>query len=323
MRTISILAAFIFSLQICAFTLSIDEEDLKSIFETQGECGNAIRFDDDYAYIGFGAYRNSLDNPRKPIVGRVKLVSLVDSSQRNLRTRDSAIDFISYKGLLYILTYTSIEVWDLSNMEKVDEIETYSGVSPFYYKENPEAFTRYKNFIIVAHGRLGVSYINIDTRKIVHQERLIRSQAPMESMATGVQVIGDEVFISMDNFTLQSRTTGEVAFRGIVVADAHSFKVKRELAGLDPGSSDLMSFEDDLVVSFNGMPIWRYDTKKMSGDELPHPFRMWKFPVRGHPKGKGVFTPKYFYTCYLKAPDRGGYYQNIPLVLNSSIILGN
>lgn len=105
--------------------------------------------------------------------------------------------------------------------------------------------------------------------------------------------------------------------------DLKTLQVEKELPGLDPGATELMKYEDRLIVSYNGQPIWNYSIGEINRQnrKLPRPRRVWKFPYKGHPKGKGTINDSYFYTCFLKAPEtRGNRYQNKASVLSHEIL---
>ena len=315
---------FLLSQTMSASTNHIDAERIRDVFLKHDKCGNFVQFDSENIYIGYGAYRRSLAHPRRPIPSQIEVLSIhSDDNLKSLSTLDSAIDSLTYKDRLYILTYSGLEVWDRQTWTRSFTIPTIEFGGDLLYKDHAQSMARYKSLLVIAHGRRGVSFIDLNNHQLVKNYPLIAHQAPMESMATGVVISGDKAYLSLDNFTLQDRRTGKVAFRGIAVIDLKTLQVEKELPGLDPGATELMKYEDRLIVSYNGQPIWNYSIEEINRQnrKLPRPRRVWKFPYKGHPKGKGTINDSYFYTCFLKAPEtRGNKYQNKASVLSHEIL---
>jgi hypothetical protein len=297
-----------------------DSEVLRAALERQDSCDNSIRFDDHFLFLGYGAYRMNTQEPRQPTPGKLRVVPLDGSGDFELSTHDAAIDVITDGGTAYILTYSGIEEWDLASKQYKSTYPTYTVNGPLAYMEHAQAFARYGRKILIAHGRLGVSIFNMDSKRIVNQFRLIRQQAPLESMATGVTVTGNTAYVVLDNFTLVP--VGKPPFRGMVTVNMDSETVVSELDGMDPGAESIVSDGSKAIVSFGGLPIWKYDLAGLGGaQQLPAPeYMLFRFPVKGHPTGSAALDAKYYYTCYLKQP-AGGLYSKGPMVLNRAQLL--
>lgn len=289
-------------------------EVLKSTLESQSTCQNFVRYDDNNLYLGFGGYGANEG-------GRVRVVTLGTTESVDFETANGAADVISEGDRLFVLTYSGIEEWSLKTKERMAVYPTYVSSSPMTYKDHAEAFARYGDMIIIAHGRLGVSFFNLKTKALVHQYRLTTWQAPLESMAAGVTVSGKYAYVAMDNFTVVNR--GTPAFRGIIVIDMETLQVVSELGGMDPGADAVVSDGKSLIVSFSGMPIWKYAMKDLGGRQLPQPRqRVWKFPVDGSPTGAPSIDGKYYYTCFSKMPESGrGYFKRVPLALDRRLLI--
>ena len=313
------LFVFFFGLTVLA---KPDSEALKKALESQPTCSNSVRFDDQYLYLGFGQYRKLFEEPRSPIPATLQVVSIQDPTQGfTLSTSDAAIDSLSMNDSLFILTYSGIEEWSLAQKKQIASFDTYAYPGTMEYMQHAQAFARYGDKVIVAHGRLGVSFFNLKTRRLLNQFRLVQSQLPLESMATGVTVQGKFALVVMDNFSLVSQ--GKPAFRGIIVIDMESESVVSELDGLDPGADSILGDGKKVIVSFGGIPIWKYLLNSLSEKSLPEPEnRVWHFDVNGHPTGSPSMDEKYYYTCYLKAPLKsGGKYTKVPLALDRRILM--
>lgn len=302
-----------------------DSERVKSVLEAQPRCGNFVRFDDASLYLGFGQYRNAFEEPRLPTAGRLRVAPLDGAAPFELTTNDAAVDLVADGPTVYVLTYTSIEEWDLAKRARVAEYKTTDSAGPLAYKQHAEGMARSGDKLIIAHGRLGVSIFDLKTKRLTKQFRLIESQLPLESMATGVTVQGNLAYVVMDNFHLTRPGDGIKIFRGIVVVDMTTETVRGELGGMDPGADGIVADAGNVIVSFGGNPIWKYARASLNGANLPEPRqRLWRFPVNGHPTGLPAMDAKYYYTCYAKAPapgENGGVHRNVPLALDRRVLM--
>lgn len=303
-----------------------NSELIKATLEAQPTCATFVRFDDKNLYLGFGGYRRGVEEPREPIPAKMRVAPLAGSEAFELATKDAAIDLVTDGSTAYILTFSSIEEWDLAKRERVAEYPTYAINGPLAYKQHAEGMARYRDKLIIAHGRLGVSFFDLKTKRLTNQFRLVRWQAPLESMATGVTIQGNLAYVAMDNFNVTRPGDGIKIFRGIVVIDMNSESVRSELDGMDPGVDGIVSDARKVIVSFGGNPIWKYGIEGLKGRRLPEPdLRIWRFPVKGHPTGLPALDDKYYYTCYLKAPEypgeNGGYSRRVPMVLDRRVMM--
>jgi hypothetical protein len=294
-----------------------DSEVIKRTLLSAPSCGNFVRFDDANIYLGFGPYRTGLDEPRPAIPGEVDVLPLNGGPLVQLATLDSAVDSVGYGDDLFVLTYTGLEQWNLKTAARTAVYPTSLLRGPLLYKQHAEAMARFKDKLILAHGRLGVSFFNLRSKKITRQLPLVTQPAPRESMATGVTVQGQYAYVGLDNFTL-----GDGAFRGLVVIDMESETVVATLPGLDAGVDALASDAQTLIASFSGMPIWRYSLPSidLGASTLPEPAqRVWQFPEKGSPTGRPAIDAKYYYTCYWR-PTSHGQYSSQPAVLERKAV---
>jgi hypothetical protein len=284
-------------------------EMIKTTLEQQTGCENFVRYDDAHLFLGFGAYR------QKPTPGKVHVASLGSADGFDLETHDSAIDLVSDGQNAYILTNSALEKWDLTNKSRVAEYSTYTHSSSMAYEENPQGMARYQDQLIIAHGRLGVSFFDLKTERITNQFRLVQNQLPLESMATGVTVQGDYAYVVMDNFSLVPDGHKQ-AFRGIIVIDMRNDSVVAQMDGMDPGADAITSYGTTLVTSFTGMPLWKYALDGVGGmPKLAKQISL--FPIDGHPTGRAAMDDVYYYTCFSKAPEgQGGFYHRAPVALS-------
>lgn len=308
-----------------------DPEVLKATLERQPACSNFVRFDNENLYLGFGSYKRGLEEPRLPIPAKVRVAPLSGAEPFELETKDAAIDLATDGASAYVLTYSALEEWDLRTRERIGVHSTYAIGGPLASKQHAEAMARYKDKLIIAHGRLGLSIFNIRTKRLVNQFRLLGWQRPLESMATGVTVQGNLAYVVMDNFHVTRPGDGVKIFRGIIVINMDSESVVGELEGMDPGADSIVSDAKKVIVSFSGNPIWKYGLESLvgrggRGSRIPEPEkRVWRFPVKGSPKGHASMDEKYYYTCYSKAPsspgENGGVYRRVPMVLDRRVLM--
>jgi len=300
-----------------AYAAQPDSELVKATLEAGRGCGNFVRFDDQYLFIGFGRYRRLFEEPRSPIPGQILVTPLGHNDQTfSLPTLDAAIDATRSGDSLFVLTYSSIEEWSLAGKTRVATYETYAIGGVKAYMEHAQSFARLGDKLIIAHGRLGVSFFNLKTKRLTNQFRLVQNQLPKESMATGVSISGNTAYVVMDNFSLVQN--GKPAFRGLVLVDMNSERVLSELDGMDPGADAVVTDGQKAIVSFGGNPVWEYGLPALTGRALPEPEnRVWRFTPAGNPTGRASLDDKYYYTCFTAAPEKpGGPYRTLPLALN-------
>lgn len=293
-----------------------NSETVKAAFESLPRCQNFVRFDDENLYLGFGPYKIKFEEPRNPIPSTFQIAPMAHPDQAvTLNTTDAAIDSIRYGRSLFILTYSGIEEWDMNSKQRLAKHDTYAISGPLAYKQHAQAFAQYGHIAIIAHGRLGVSFFDLGSKRLVNQFRLVQSQLPQESMAMGVTVVGKYAYVVMDNFTL-SQGGQKPAFRGVIVIDLDRQTVVAQLDGMDPGADSIVGDAQRLIVSFLGNPLWKYNVTDMNSHALPAPrTSVSKFPIDGHPIGHAQMDDKYYFTCYSKAPPHGGAYKQVPMAL--------
>lgn len=269
-------------------------------------------------YLGFGSYRRALENPRLPIKGSFRIAPLNGGPAEDIQTTDSAIDLVSFAGRLYVLTYSALEEWDLETRTRVGRYPTHTLDRVLDLKEHAQALVQFESKLIIAHGRLGVTFFDLEQKKATKQIQLATKQLPYESMATGITRRANQVVVVMDNYHLADPRSGRVLFRGLITLDAKAESVISEQSGLDPGADALVSDERYLVVSYGGIPIWRYlwDSLQL-GSKLPAHRHIFVSGVKGRPTGRPYLDEKYYHTCFFRPPrvrgENGGQHVRVPL----------
>jgi hypothetical protein len=297
-----------------------NSEQIKTVLEAQESCRNFVRYDDQNIYLGFGTYQQTFEEPRFPIPAKMAIAPLDGSAPFALYTNDAAIDYASYKGSSFILTHSSIEEWDLKTKTRVAEYATIPYTGIMSYKQHAESMGIYQNKLVIAHGRLGISFFNLDTKQVTNHFPLVSSQDPLESMATGITVLGKYAYVVMDNFSMVP--AGEKPpFRGVIVVDLEKEAVVNELEGMDPGVDSVVADSKSLIVSYMGQPVWKYDMSQIKGSKMPKPKnRVWNWISKGHPTGAAIIDDQYYYTCfhaYLEDDQQ----KLIPKALNRKVLM--
>lgn len=281
-------------------------EQIKSAVEALSACGNFIRYDDSNVYTGFGTYWTGHEQPRRPQANTVRVVSIEGQTKNRLQTLDSAVDLLTYNDSTYILTFSGIEEWDLKNLQRKNVYKTHFPNTNFEDEQHARAFARYQDKLIIAHGRLGVSFFDLKNKIVTNAFKLIKGQRPLESTANGVAISGKYAFVIMDSYTLVEKEE-KPPFQGIVVIDMETETIVNELVGLNPAADSAVADDKTLIVSYYGMPLWKYSVGSLMGSQLPKaPLKnIWKFPWAGHPTGKAAIDDMYYFTCFSRMPNQG------------------
>ena len=151
---------------------------VKSVLEKQPACQNFIRFDGNNIYLGF----------RSADAGRLRVVPLNGSASIDLSLPEAPVDMALLGSHAFVLTPNSLLEVDLTTNQIVGTHATYQTSRSFLAKQQATGLALYKNTLIIAHGRLGVSFFDIASGQITRQYRLATSQGALESTATGVTV---------------------------------------------------------------------------------------------------------------------------------------
>lgn len=314
------LVCFGFCMSSMGFAQTSVSELRKAALESQATCQNFVRFDDQNLYLGFGAYKMGFEEPRHPIPGQLRMVSLQDPTKVTvIPTPDSVVDVLTFSHKLYILTFSSLIEYDLETNEMIFTHPTHFLTRTLEYKEHAVGMTLSHGKIYIAHGRLGIAIFDLVQGKVVKVVPLLTAQAPLESMATAISSHGHDVFVTMDNFSLVNPGEKQ-AFRGLVLYNPMEEKVMAEMPGLDPGTDSMVVDSKYLLISYMGYPLWKYDRTQMQvRASLPQPLaRISKFQEKGHPTGKGFLDNDYYYTCYSKFPEVSGYATRVPRAIKRS-----
>lgn len=315
MKNILLTAAFLTTVLFQTETLSSTRsEKIKEAVEHFSACGNFMRYDEENVYTSIGMNR--------PVV---RFIPIDKISEYQIETLAAPLDVVKVGSSTYILTTTGLEEWNLAKFERLGAYKTNILSRPYEKDENAKAIAVYKNKLVIAHGRLGISFFDLTSKQVTRAFPLVVSQRPLESSVNGITVSGKYAFAVLDNFSLVGPNE-KPAFRGIVVIDLETEKIVSELDGMDPGADSISSDGKVAIVSFYGQPIWKYSISSLlkSSAKVPDPLRrIFKFPELGHPTGHASLDDKYYYTCFSRAPKpgEGSYFVRIPTTLDRRILM--
>ncbi len=299
-------------------------EKIKEAVEYLSACGNFIRFDSENVYTGFGTKWTSNSKLREPKPSLLRFVPIDRLNEYQVEALDSVVDVVKNGSSTFVLTYSGIEEWDLSHSKRLATYNTNLLSRPYKDEEHPRAFAKYKNKLVIAHGRLGVSFFDLTTKKVTRSFQVVPSWRPLESMVNGITVSGRYAFAALDNYSLVG-DHDKPAFRGIVVIDLETESVVSELDGMDPGAESITSDNNVAIVSFYGQPLWKYSVMGLSkASTLPAPLkRFWKFPIDGKQDGMASMDDKYYYTCFsrMPKPGEGSYFINVPMAFDRHVLM--
>lgn len=317
-----VFALIVFNLPTSMAFAAPNSEAMKQAVEQLSGCGNFLRADNQFVYTGFGPYWTGSQSNRKPQPSVLRFMDYSTFKESQVMTDDAAIDLATHQNKTYVLTYNGLEEWTIATRQRQGIYQTNQTDNRYDDEQHAQAMALYQNKLVIAHGRLGVSIFDLNLKRVTKTIPLI-SQGSLESMAKGVAVSGQYAFVVLDSYTLVSAHQ-KVPFRGIVVIDMQTESVVKEIGDLPPGLDSIAADQNSLVLSFYGMPLWRYPiTSVLSAKNAQPAARVFKFPLEGSPKDKAMMDDKYYYTCFSKmpGPGEGSYYKRTKLVMNRAQLM--
>ncbi|RYZ77669.1 MAG: hypothetical protein EOP06_30225 [Proteobacteria bacterium] len=142
-------------------------------------------------------------------------------------------------------------------------------------------------------------------------------------MANGVSISGKYAYVVLDSYTLVDKKE-KPPLRGIAVIDMETESVIALHDGMDPGAESVVAYGDKVIVSFYGLPVWKYSATALHANVLPQPLRrLWKFPMEGRAVGAAAVDDTYYYTCFsrLPLPGEGSNFVKIPVALDRKSLM--
>lgn len=309
---------FLFLLLISIFSsiasaqLKDSTSDLDQAFSLiqKHQCGLALKVQQNQLLNVF--FKQSQGERRRYFM---QIFDLKDQNQNRVLASDFPIvDVVADEQNFYLLSNQVILVADKHSGSAIKSMyytSKASGQTKLRMGEIATAIDVWGDLLVISHGRHGIAAVNKHTGELVFEHVLAFKKPNKQSMATGLQVVGDVAVLSMDNYTLVD-PKDEQAFRGLVVFDLKQQKVLRELEVLSPGSESLQIVGEHIYVSFNPA-IWKFKLSEVLGNTPARRLsvqRAWRYPDPryGYGKGKNLFTQDKMYSCFSQTDDMQEFY---------------
>lgn len=275
-------------------------------------CSGSIHATDEMIWLS--RQIDPANNPTSLPTSQFTGLSLVNGNEITLRSNSIIRDFATSDEDIFILTDAGVEVWSQSTFERTRVIPTHQGsLAQIKYRQNPQAMAIIDHTVYIAHGRLGLTAVNLKDGSVLGEWPDITQQGHHESQAVDLVALGDLLIIGLDNFTMTP--LGASSFRGFVVFDTKSHQVIHRADGLDPGLSALTLVDKHLLVSYDG-PTWAYRVEDILQQEHPKPVRItWRYTKPGHPHGKPAVIQNNLLTCFHQDDTQGLSLITIPLTM--------
>lgn len=301
-------------------------EQVRSAVEALSTCGELLRWDLNYVYTSSHSEKPFLNGSRTKGLSSLLIKSIDNHKEFRIEALDRIIDVVPTGNILFLLTPSAIEEWEVVTLQRIAVHPLRSFASSLRIEEEPQAFALYGNKLVIAHGLLGVSFFDLRRKIISRVLPVVQRQKPLASVVNGIAVSGNHAFAVIDSHTLVNPGQ-RGAFKGIVVIDLQSEKVISELDGMDPGAESVVADSNVAIVSFYGQPLWKYSISALqTAQTLPSPLkRFWRFPNPGRQIGKASLDQKYYYTCFdrMPGPGEGSNPIRSPLVLDRRVYMLN
>lgn len=320
MKMIILALTFVFQSAFAEMSAAEKAELVKSRVADIGLCRNFFHVDEQNIYLGYGFYSNSPGGWHSEQPTNMLVLPLKDQSKIALKMQDSAIDIMTTPDRLFVLTYTGLEEWNKETLTFIRKHATYNQAQQMRWEDHPNQMARYQDKLIFAHGRLGMSVMDLNSKAIVYQTKLAQERLPLESKVTGVTVIGDKAYFVLDSYSIVKENEEPKPFQGLIVMDLKTYKIESQMEGLEGGSDSLFSYEGRLIISMYGIPLIKHDVNRLKGSKIPGAIaRLSRFPEEGRFLGKQQLDSEYVYTCFQVVPqDIGGQYYRVPRVWKRS-----
>lgn len=320
MKSILLALIFVFQSAYAQMTPAEKAELVKKRVADINLCRNFFHVDDQYIYLGYGFYSNSPGGLHTAQPMNMVVLPLHGASKFALKMQDSAVDIMTTEDRIFVLTYTGLEEWNKETLTFLKKYGTYNLNQAMGWEDHPTQMARYQDKLVFAHGRLGMSVLDLKTKEIVFQTKLAQHRLPLESKVTGVTVIGDKAYFVLDAFSLVDEKDEPKPFQGLITMDLKTYKVESQMEGLEGGSDSLFTYSGRLVISMYGIPLIKHDVNRLKGEKIPGAIaRISRFPEEGRFLGKQQLDSEYVYSCFQVVPQEiNGVFKRVPRVWKRS-----
>lgn len=161
---------------------------------------------------------------KKRNVFQIKLINKINHSQRELSFDQAVYDIQSNANSLFVLNKYSVIEYDINSLSFLNQYTIHQGMTSKYIR--PYQFVMNNNLFYVAYGELGVKIFDTQSNTVIDTYKPnVANINGHRSLISGVQVMGDDLIIALDNVTLGPGSS-ERAFEGLAIKNLKTNKEK-------------------------------------------------------------------------------------------------
>lgn len=205
--------------------------DLNSYFDSpkaQNICQDSIIVQGSRSFVKLKAIYEISDEVGYLIKERnyfqLKLVNTKNSTERNLNIDQPVRDVLYENNFIYLLTDGEVYQYDLKSLDLINHYIIHYGASARYTRAYQLAKKDERFYI--AYGELGVKVFDIQSLELIDLYKpILPNTGGHRSLISGVQVIGNDLVMGLDNTTL-GPGSGDRAFEGLALKNLSNGKEK-------------------------------------------------------------------------------------------------
>lgn len=273
----------------------------EKIFTSASSCDKAVYTDENYLIFSLP--------PGAQGLGYLQVNSLVKTDEvLNLPAADQVEDVKVRDGILYILTGSTLEAWNLADKKQLFTYKTHPRAHKgANWRHKATGFILNEGLAVVSHGSVGISVIDLSNGGFV---KLL--PMPTVSAAQDIALLNSNVAIlAIDN-------DDQAMFSGFYVMDLKALSIIRTIKvdNVFPSAVRVLDNNRLMMIYFNA--VWRFNlTQTLNSKQAQPVSRAFRFPGLGvvDMVGKVAFDKKNLYSCF-KDMDEKGRRTIKPLVFN-------
>jgi len=271
-------------------------------FLTLPSCRNFVRHDDGRVLVGTNNGMNVIES---------------DGSVHAFNLNEQPRDALIYDSEIIALAAYSIITIDQNQGKITGRFDTQSikPVSNLLPQESPWAIGRVGHTLIIAHGTLGITLFDLRTRQLQNVIDINKGQK-VKGMAQDVMTQNNDVYVLVDNYQMNPLKPSQ-EFRGLLKIDLNTRLIAARFSGLDPGATSASWFDETILISFGGMPVWKLQLPLTTTTPLANVAQLvTDFARKGHAVGHLSFDDDFVWSCHrpgLNTPNEPALYQRSTL----------
>lgn len=244
-------------------------------------------------YYGFVYYEKG--------ISRVLFKDKLSSNIHELMLEDRVTDLKEYQGSFYAVVKNRVFKISSQDFSIEDSFKTLP--KNYRVQKYSEAITVnfYKDLMIISHGELGISFINLYSKKVEH---LFKPEVPQplsnhSSMVTDILILGDKLVVSFDDVTLARDSK---AFEGIVTIDLNTLETLEITAvnqKMEAYYMPRLYKLNEKQIAINNLHLnFVHDVNRLHRSRYMKPQRrIWKY-TDGKLIGRGFIENNKLYGCF-------------------------